>query len=102
MAEIIIKPEELQKEITNSRNTNEKVKALKYDIDKKDIQLQSINKFLECLGALNSAIVNFGKITEIDLHTLEIIKAQWMKLDEDLASKTIFDRVTDEYHRLTD
>ncbi|EPY2272060.1 hypothetical protein ACXAUS_000861 [Clostridium sporogenes] len=101
MAEIIIKPEELQKEITNSRNTNEKVKALKYDIDKKDIQLKSINKFLECLGALNSAIVNFGKITEIDLHTLEIIKAQWMKLDEDLASKTVLDKTKDLYNKIT-
>lgn len=91
MADIIIKPEELQKEITNGRKSNDKVKALKYDIDKKDIQLKSIDKYLECLSELNSAIVTFGEITEVDLHTLEIIKAQWMKLDEDLVSKTALD-----------
>lgn len=95
MAEVIIKPEELQKEISNSRKTNGKVKELRYHIDKKNVQLKSIDKFLECLSELNSAMVKFGKITEVDLHTLEIVKAQWMQLDEKFASKTIFDRVTD-------
>lgn len=98
MAEIIIKPEELQKEINDSKKTNEKIKALKYEVDKKDLQLESINKFLEGLDALNLAIEEFARITESDLHNLEIVKAQWMKLDEDLASKTIFDRVSDVFH----
>lgn len=102
MTEIIIKPEELTKEISSARSANEKVKALKYDVDKKDLQLQGIDKLLDCLSALNSAIVAFGEITEIDIQTLEKIKAQWMKLDEDLASKTTFDRITDGIHRITD
>jgi hypothetical protein len=94
---VIIKPEELQKEIDNSRKTNEEAKALKYGIDKGNIQLQSMDMFLECLGALNAAIVKFAEITEVDLHSLEIVKATWMKLDEDLASKTTFDRVKDAF-----
>ncbi|MBU3099290.1 MULTISPECIES: hypothetical protein [Clostridium] len=94
---IIIKPEDLQKEIDNSRKTNGEVKALKYDIDKGNIHLQSMDMFLECLGALNAAIVKFAEITEVDLHSLEIVKATWMKLDEELASKTTLDRVTDAF-----
>ncbi|MBD7913262.1 MULTISPECIES: hypothetical protein [Clostridium] len=100
MAQILIRPEDLQKEITSSRGTNGKVKALKYSADKKNIQLQSIDKFLECLEALNSALAQFGDITEIDLHTLEIVKANWMKLDDDIASKTIFNRTTDAVNKL--
>lgn len=99
MDNIIIKPTELQGEITNTRNANEKVKALKYNIDKKNTRLQSIDRFLECLGALNSAIVRFAEITEVDMHTLETIKAEWMGLDEKLASKTILNRVEDAFHK---
>lgn len=98
MSDIKINPEELQKEINTSKSTNEKVKELKYDIDKKDLKLQSIEKFLECLGSLNSAIANFGEITETDLHTLEIIKGQWMGLDESMASKTLFNVVSDSFN----
>ncbi|QAA34564.1 hypothetical protein [Clostridium manihotivorum] len=95
MAQIIIKPEELQTEITTARGSNDKVKALKYKADKKSIQLTSMDKFLECLEALNSAITSFGNLTEMDLHTLEIVRGNWMKLDEDLATKTFGERVMD-------
>ena len=101
MADIILKPEEFQKEITSSRSTNEKDKVLKYDIDKKDIKLQSIDKFLECLGALNAAIVKFAEVTEVDLHNLEIIKGEWMKLDENMMSKTVFSSAKDLYSKIT-
>lgn len=101
MADIILKPEEFQKEITSSRSTNEKDKSLQYDIDKKDIKLQSIDKFLDCLGALNAAIVKFAEVTEVDLHTLEVVKAQWMQLDENMMSKTVFSSTKDLYSKIT-
>lgn len=91
MANIILEPEGLQEEITNSRTTNETIKDLKYDIDKMNVQLESIDKFIECLWELNAAILKFSEISEVDLNTLEIIRAQWMSLDEELASKTFFD-----------
>lgn len=45
---IILEPEGLQAEISNSKTTNETIKNLKYDIDKMNVDLQSIDKFSKC------------------------------------------------------
>ncbi|WP_156562888.1 hypothetical protein [Clostridium paraputrificum] len=48
IANIILEPEGLQAEISNSKTTNETIKNLKYDIDKRNVDLQSIDKFSKC------------------------------------------------------
>lgn len=45
---IILEPEGLQAEISNSKTINETIKNLKYNIDKRNVDLQSIDKFSKC------------------------------------------------------
>lgn len=91
MAELIINDSSLLSEIKNTRGTNEEVKALKYQVEKKDLFLRGIDKYIECIDTLNELIQSFYKMTEMDIHNLEIVRGEFLGLDEAVASKTVSD-----------
>ena len=95
MAELIFNDSSLLSEIKNTRGTNEEVKALKYKVEKKDLHLKGIDKYIECIDTLNELIQSFYNMTEMDIHNLEIVRGEFLGLDADVANKTAADYVTD-------
>ena len=73
---LIINDSSLLSEIKSTRDTNEEVKALKYKVEKKDLNLKSIDKYIECIDALNELIQSFYEMTEMDIHNLEILRGK--------------------------
>ena len=95
MAELIINDSSLLSEIKSTRGTNEEVKALKYELEKKDLTLRGIDKYIECIDTLNELIQSFYNMTEMDIHNLEIVRGEFLGLDADVASKTAGDYMKD-------
>ena len=95
MAELIINDSSLLSEIKSTRGTNEEVKALKYELEKKDLTLRGIDKYIECIDTLNELIQSFYNMTEMDIHNLEIVRGEFLGLDEAVASKTAGDYMKD-------
>ena len=64
-------------------------KGLKYSLDKQGVRLQSVDKYMECVEEFNKTIELFGKLLDQDTESMKLIKAKWMNLDSDVATKTL-------------
>ena len=64
MAEFILKPNDFQKQVDSFKSTKETVSALKYTLEKNGISLQSIDKYEECITAMNDLITTFAEFAE--------------------------------------
>ena len=51
--------------------------------------MQSIDKYMECVDEFNKTIELFGKLLDRDTDSMKLIKAKWMNLDSDVATKTL-------------
>lgn len=91
MAEFLLKPNDFQKQVDSFKSTTETVAALKYSLEKGDVSLQSIDKYEECINAMNDLVSTFGTFAEMDGNSLQQIKGKWMHTDSELADKTLSD-----------
>ena len=89
MAKFILKPNDFQKQVDSFKSTTETVSALKYTLEKNGISLQSIDKYEECITAMNDLITTFAEFAEMDCNSMQRIKAKWMNTDSDMATKTL-------------
>lgn len=89
MAKFLLKPNDFQKQIDSFTSKTETVAALKYAIEQDGLMLQSIDKYMECITAMNELIVSFSEFASLDGETMQKIKAKWMNTDNELATKTV-------------
>lgn len=89
MSDILLKPKEFQGQIDSFQTGAEEIKVVKYSVDKKSVQLQAIDKYVECINEYNSAIELFGKLLDMDTESMKEIKAKWMNCDNEIATKTL-------------
>lgn len=89
MAKIYLNPQGFQGQIDAFQAGAETIKGLKYELDKQDVSLQSVDKYLECVTKMNEALVLFSKMLEQDTQSMKLIKAKWMNADSDIATKTL-------------
>ena len=87
MAELFLDPKGFQGQIDSFKSGTDSIKGLKYSLDKQGVRLQSIDKYMECVDEFNKTIELFGKL--LDQDTMKLIKAKWMNLDSDVATKTL-------------
>ena len=85
----MLKPNEFQKQVDAFKATTESTEALKYVLEKDGVSLQSIDKYAECIEAMNDLITTFGEFATMDGNSLQQIKAKWMNTDSDIATKTL-------------
>lgn len=89
MAEFFLDPSEYQSQIDSYRTATETVAALQYAAEKGGLKLQSVDKYMECVTAMNDLIKAFGEFANKDADTMQQIKAKWMNTDGELATKTL-------------
>ncbi len=89
MAEIIMDPKNFQDQIDDFQKGADSIKELKYELDKKNVRLQSIDKLMDCVDEANKLIQKFGDMLNQDAQAMRVIKAQWMNADE-TAARDIF------------
>lgn len=89
MAEFLLNPNDFQKQVDSFKSTTEVVAALKYSLEKNGVSLKSIDKYEECVTAMNELIVLFGEFAKLDANSMQQIKAKWMNTDGELATKTL-------------
>ncbi|MCD8299912.1 MAG: hypothetical protein LUC41_01850 [Clostridiales bacterium] len=89
MKEIYIDPNALQEQIDAYKDDTETVSGLKYAINDGGLLLQSIDKYNECLTAMNDLISEFSEFALMDADTLQKIRAKWMDTDSDIATMTL-------------
>ena len=89
MAEIFLDPKGFQGQIDSFKSGADTIRSLAYALEKQGVQLQSIDKYMECIEAFNEAIVEFGKMLEMDTESMKQIKAAWMNQDAAIATKTL-------------
>ena len=81
MAEFFLDPDSYQSQVDSYRSATEKVAALKYAAEKAGLKLQSVDKYMECVTAMNELIQTFGEFANKDADTMQQIKAKWMNTD---------------------
>ncbi len=95
MAEVYIDPDELQTQIDEYREKTNAVAAFKYSVSEGDLLLSGIEKYLECVDAMNGLLKAFSEFALLDADSLDRIKNEWLNLDEDMANKTLADVLTE-------
>lgn len=89
MAELYLDPKGFQSQIDSFKSGTDSIKELKYALDAQGVRLQSIDKYMECVEEFNKLIELFGKMLEQDTESMKLIKAKWMNLDSEVATKTL-------------
>lgn len=89
MAEFLLKPNDFQGQIDDFISATESVAALKYAVEEGGVKLQSIDKYMECVTAMNELIKSFSEFASLDGQTMQEIKAKWMNTDGEIATKTL-------------
>jgi len=89
MAELYLDPKGFQSQIDSFKSGADSIKELKYSLDKQGVRLQSIDKYMECVEEFNKLIELFGSLMDQDTESMKLIKAKWMNLDSEVATKTL-------------
>ena len=66
MAEFLLKPNDFQKQVDSFKTTTETVTALKYTLEKDGVSLQSLDKYVECITAMNDLIAELRKFCIVE------------------------------------
>lgn len=81
MSQIIIKPEELEKEADNYEKVSKAIQDVKYPFSGIKTNISSIQKYLECIQKMQNAIAAFSDLSVKDAENLRKVKDDWMRLD---------------------
>ncbi len=88
MAELFLDPKEFQEQIDTFSQGIAGIKGIKYELDKKNLELQCIDRYEECIKEFNKTVALFGQMLDLDAESMQRIKAKWMNVDSDIATKT--------------
>lgn len=89
MSELFLSPKEFQGQIDKFESGVSTIKGLTYNLDAQGVKLTSVDRFLECIEEFNKTIKAFGQLSDLDTQSMKLIKAKWMNLDSDIATKTL-------------
>lgn len=89
MTELYLDPKGFQSQIDSFKSGTDSIKELKYSLDKQGVRLQSIDKYMECVEEFNKLMELFGSLMDQDTESMKLIKAKWMNLDSEVATKTL-------------
>lgn len=89
MAQLYLDPKGFQAQIDSFKSGADSIKALKYSLDKQGVRLQSVDMYMKCVEEFNKTIELFGQLLDQDTESMKLIKAKWMNLDSDIATKTL-------------
>lgn len=89
MGELYLDPKGFQKQIDSFQSGAESIKELKYSLSEQGVRLKSIDKYMECLKELNETLSLFSTLLSQDTESMKLIKAKWMNLDSEVATKTL-------------
>lgn len=95
MADFLLNPEEFQSQVDTFKSATGTVSGLSYQAEKGGLKLQSVDKYMECVKAMNELIQLFGEFAAKDGDTMQKIKAKWMNTDSELATKTLMEILGD-------
>jgi type VII secretion effector (TIGR04197 family) len=96
MAELFLDPKEFQEQIDTFSQGIAGIKGIKYELDKKNLKLQCIDRYEECIKEFNKTVELFGQMLDLDAESMQRIKAKWMNVDSDIATKTFVEVLTGE------
>ena len=88
MAEVFLAPKKFQGQIDAFQSGAESIDELKYNVDKMNVRLQSVDKYLICVKEFNTAMDMLAKLLGKDTESMKQIKAKWMNADSSIATKT--------------
>lgn len=91
MSKVFLNPTDFQGQIDKFEAGADKIKDIKYVLDSKGVKLQSIDRYLECITEFNNTVELFHQMLVLDVESMKLIKAKWMNLDSDIATKTLKD-----------
>lgn len=89
MTEIFIDPDGFQGQVDSYASVAEGVKALKYAEESPSVVLRGIDRYIECVREFNAVIQLLGQLFDHDARAMREIKASWMHVDSEIATKTI-------------
>ena len=89
MAEFCLDYKNFQKQIDKFDTDSKNIKDISYSVEKDGVRLQSIDRYIDCIDEFNSLVVEFGKMLDKDANSMKAIKANWLKLDQDMADITL-------------
>lgn len=89
MSEILLDPEDFQSQIDAFEEGTEKIEPLKYSMDKGDVKLCCVDKYEKCVKKFNETLALFAEMMGSDTESMKLIKATWMNLDGEIATKTL-------------
>lgn len=94
MKEIYLDPKEYQGQVDSFASGAETIKTLNYEVDHKSVLLESVDKYQECVAAVNDALKSFESLLTLDEKSMRAIMAAWMNRDSTIASKTLGELLT--------
>ena len=89
MADLFLDPKGFQGEINSLKSGADTIKGIAYSLDKQGIRLQSVDKYMECINEFNKTVQLFSQLLSQDTESMKLIKAKWMNLDSEMATKTL-------------
>jgi hypothetical protein len=89
MAEFYLDPDKFKSQIDKYTSDASSINELKYTLEEDGIILKSIDKYLECITEFNNTIQLFNTMMEKDISSMKTIRANWLKLDKDMADITL-------------
>lgn len=94
MSQLILKPKEFQGQIDKFSDGKDTIAALEYKVDASGTRLKSVDRYIECVELMNETIKLFTEMQTMDTESLKQIKAKWMHVDNDIATKTLWEMIT--------
>jgi len=89
MSNVIINPEELEKEAAAYEKAATSIKGVKCPIETLKTNISSIQKYLDCMESFQKAVSSFSDLSVKDSKNLLAIKSDWLNLDQDTANKIL-------------
>lgn len=89
MAEIFLDPTGFQSQIDSFSSGADTIKGIAYSLDKQEVRLQSVDRYMECVSEFNEIVQLFSELMSMDTESMKLIKAKWMNLDSEIATKTL-------------
>ena len=89
MADLYLDPKGFQGQIDSFESGVDTIKDISYSLEKQGIRLLSIDKYIECAEEFNKTLQLFVQMMSQDTESMKLIKAKWMNLDSEIATKTL-------------
>ena len=82
MGRINLEVSELGRQIKNLSSTGSEIAGVAFSVDKGEAQLDSFEKYIECINELNDAFSTFGAFIQKDATGFEAVRQQFISDDD--------------------